>query len=147
MTVRKEYFESISTFYNEFKNHLKLNDTVEFYYENPDIYKEDRCRWIFLIRYISSLTVNEFMSTFPINKFYKGEKFGLIDYFETIYELKKLFNSFDEIIGEKVYEVLMNYDNAVIRSFCVSGLTFVDTENYLDGKESTFEEFFVKKNN
>lgn len=62
----------------------------------------------------SYLTLRNFVTTFPIEKYYKGDKFGDKDYFFTMEVLSKM--DWDKSIGrDELSELLWDYDNADLR--------------------------------
>lgn len=67
---------------------------------------------------LGSLTVKNFVTTFPITKEYDGEKWQSKDYFYTIDVLSKM--DWDKPIGrDNMYDLLWDYQNDDLREVCV----------------------------
>lgn len=66
---------------------------------------------------VSQLTPNELVTIFPIEKDYDGHKYGCKDYFYTIEKIKEM--GLDKIIGNKIEDLLFDYQNKEIRDFSV----------------------------
>lgn len=64
---------------------------------------------------LSGLTLNEFMNVFPIRKEFDGDKTGCKDYYSTMEFIKDIPK--DELIGEKIDELIMEYVNDDIEKF------------------------------
>lgn len=60
------------------------------------------------------LTLRNFVTTFPIDKYYKGAKWQEKDYFSTMEVLKKM--DWDKVINrDELSELIWDYDNADLR--------------------------------
>jgi len=63
----------------------------------------------------SYLTLRNFVTTFPIEKYYKGDKWGDKDYFFTMEVLSKMGWDKQPIGRDELSELLWDYDNADLR--------------------------------
>ncbi len=88
---------------------------------------------------MSLLTPIEFMQVFPIDKDYKGNKWGLKDYFYTRDYINGLEQ--DKPIGEEILKFLWEYQNKDITNFSVSSMEAMSNLRKLDGLPSLAEEF------
>lgn len=71
---------------------------------------------------LGCLTLRNFVTTFPIEKYYKGAKWEEKDYFSTMEVLKKM--DWNKSIGrEELSELLWDYDNADLRHVYVEFTT------------------------
>lgn len=85
------------------------------------------------------LTPIEFIQMFPIDKDYKGSRWGLKDYFYT----RDYINSIeqDKPIGEEIPKFLWEYQNKDITDFNVCCMEAMSNLRKLDGLPSLAEEF------
>lgn len=93
---------------------------------------------------LSKLTVKEFTTIFPINKFYQGEKWSSKDYFYVMNYLKDF--DWDEPIGFEVNELLWEYDNKEIMKYLINTLLFIDTWGRITKGFGIIDEFIEKNN-
>lgn len=80
---------------------------------------------IYIVDLIKSITFEEFINIFPINKEYDGEKYGMKDYFSTIEYLKTV--DLKSEIAEEVENLLSNYYNYKVIQFCVCQMMTIST--------------------
>lgn len=92
---------------------------------------------------MSVLTPKDFTNVFPIEKEYKGHKWGFKDYFYTRDYISKLDPN--KIIGggENILEFLFEYHNWEISRFVVASMGCISDYNRLHG-ESTFMDDFAE---
>lgn len=89
---------------------------------------------------MATLTPGEFVNLFPVEKEYKGHKYGMKDYFYTRDYLKDL--DFDKPIGQdKILDFLWEYQNWEITDFNVEIMECISRLRQLDGEPSLAEEF------
>jgi hypothetical protein len=90
---------------------------------------------------MSVLTPNEFMRVFPIEKEYKGHKWGMKDYFYT----RDYINTLDpnKPIGpdDEILHFLWEYHNWEITEFVVASMECISNYNYLHGKPTFMDDF------
>ncbi|WP_342551029.1 hypothetical protein MKX57_10905 [Lysinibacillus sp. FSL M8-0216] len=89
---------------------------------------------------LSILTYKELQQGFPIEKEYDGEKFGMMDYFYTVDELKG-FDS-DMRIGDKINEILWEYYNKKIMKLNSKLAVIMSQINRMEGKKGISEQVF-----
>lgn len=94
---------------------------------------------------MSSLTLQEFMTIFPIEKKYDGHKWGVKDYYSTIEAIKELKLQPDDEIGEHIMELLMEYMNWDILLFEVESMSVLSALRHFDGHLDLFEEFMASQ--
>ncbi len=92
---------------------------------------------------ISGLTPNEFMTVFPIEKRYDGDRYEVKDYFSTMKELREI--GMDTVIGGHVDSLLFDYQNPHVRKFNVFKFNVVDPFRAYQGKQSLILEFMAEK--
>lgn len=90
---------------------------------------------------MATLTPNEFMRVFPIEKDYKGHRWGFKDYFYTKAYIQGLDSN--KPIGENIDEFLWEYHNWDIAEFVVRSMSCISDLRRLDG-QSTFMDDFVE---
>ncbi|MEC1757393.1 hypothetical protein [Schinkia azotoformans] len=88
---------------------------------------------------VAELTPAEFMTIFPIDKEYDGEKWGVKDYFYTIDYIKEIGTN--EVLGDNALEFLMEYNNKIILLFNVRSMSLVSTMMKYQGKPSLLEQW------
>lgn len=93
----------------------------------------------FIKNIMSNLTVKEFVNIFPIQKVYDGKKWECKDYFYTKDYLKGFAEN--EVIGEKIDELMWEYVNINIRDFNISYLMSIDYLRRFEGEKSMMEEW------
>ena len=88
---------------------------------------------------VSRLTPVQFMTVFPIDKEFDGEKWGTKDYFYTM----DYINSFgkDKLIGDSVSEFLFEYTNINIMLFNVMVMSCMSDINRFQGKQTLAEQW------
>jgi hypothetical protein len=87
---------------------------------------------------IGDMTPSELMNIFPVEKFYKGEKYECKDYFTTMELMNEIGN---EIIADRIDDVLYDYHNLDIRCFNAKRFSCIDAIRRSQGKKSMMEEF------
>lgn len=90
---------------------------------------------------VAMLTPNEFMQLFPITKFYKGEKFGLKDYYYTM-EYVEEFGA-GEPLGENALMFMMEYNNRDVDALMVNQMLCLNDLREYDGHLYLLEEFMA----
>lgn len=88
---------------------------------------------------MSTLKPAEFINLFPIEKDYKGHRWGMKDYFYTRNYIKTLDK--DKPIGEKIHHFLWEYTNWEITEFNVQLMEYMSRLRRLDGKPSLAQEW------
>lgn len=92
---------------------------------------------------IAQLTPNEFQTIFPIEKEYKGKRFGIKDYFYTIKYINEI--GCNDTIGHNIDEFLWEYQNWELNDFVAEMMCVVSDLRRLEGKKSVMEEFLEEK--
>lgn len=91
------------------------------------------------------MTLKQFMTTFPIEKTYDGERWGVKDYYYTVNYIKEIgLNSQDEL-GEHTLELLTEYMNPDIHDLFVKSLTTMSAIRRYEGHLSLVEEFMASE--
>ncbi|MEK4185676.1 hypothetical protein [Paenibacillus sp. FSL L8-0494] len=93
---------------------------------------------------MSSLTPSELENIFPIEKKYDGTRYEVKDYFYTKNVLNKLDKSTN--IGEKINDLLWDYQNWDISLFVVNSMSLVSDIRRSQGQKGLMEEFLDEKN-
>jgi hypothetical protein len=93
-------------------------------------------------RKVGMLTPNEFLTIFPVEKYYDGEQGGMLDYYSTMEELKKI--GMDNPIGDQADMMLFEYQNRHVRRFKVFSLMVISRIRVCQGHPSLAEEFADK---
>jgi len=88
---------------------------------------------------MACLTPKEFVNLFPITKEYDGDKWEVKDYYSTIEVLKEY--SVNEPLGDKVDELLWDYQNNDIRFFMLEAMSLMSDIRHLQGKKDFMEEW------
>ncbi len=88
------------------------------------------------------LTPNEFMTVFPIEKEYDGHRYGVMDYYSTMIELKKI--GMGTRIGEHAQSLLFDYQNQYVFRFNVFKMKYVDRLRASKGQMPIIESFLTK---
>jgi len=88
---------------------------------------------------MSLMTPRQFITTFPIEKVYDGEKYGMKDYYSVRSELDKYPP--DLPIKQNIDSVLMEYYNRDINMFKVQKWLTVDRLRRFQGERGLLEEF------
>jgi hypothetical protein len=91
---------------------------------------------------MSGLTPNEFMTVFPIDKQYDGDRYEVKDYFSTMEELRKI--GMDMLIGSHVDSLLFDYQNLYVRKFNVFKFIVLDCIREYEGEPSVMEAFMAE---
>jgi hypothetical protein len=91
---------------------------------------------------IAGLTPNEFMTVFPVDKRYDGDRYEVKDYFSTMEELREI--GMDTNIGENVYSLLFDYQNRHVRKFNVFKFNVLDCFRACRGEPSIMEAFLAE---
>lgn len=92
---------------------------------------------------ISWLTPNEFMTVFPVEKRYDGDRYDVKDYFSTMKELREI--GMDTVIGGHVDSLLFDYQNPHVRKFNIFKFNVVDRFRAYQGKPSLMKAFLAEK--
>jgi hypothetical protein len=92
---------------------------------------------------ISQLTPSELTTIFPVSKTYDGKRWETKDYFFTMDMLKEI--GMDIPIGDKVDDLLWDYQNIDITLLNVTTLSIISNLRQLEGKKNLIEEFFGVK--
>lgn len=94
-----------------------------------------------ITKLMGTLTPGEFMQVFPIEKEYKGHKWGMKDYFYTRDYIKTLDP--DKPIGpdDEILEFLWEYHNWEISLFVVASMECISNWNRLNGEPTFMDEF------
>ena len=93
-----------------------------------------------IINYISFLTPTEFITIFPIDKTFDGDKCETKDYFSTMEFLIKI--RMDEPIGEEnTLNLLWSYCNWNVRYFNVNFISLMSDLRQLDGQTGIMEQW------
>ena len=101
---------------------------------------ENKFKFITVINsLIGLLTPLEFMNLYPIEKDFKGHKWGMKDYFNTRDYINTLV--VDEPIGDKVLEFLLEYTNQDIEVFNITSIICLSELRQLEGYPSIAEEW------
>jgi len=96
-----------------------------------------------IMDYIGDLTPAEFITVFPIEKSYDGDKWGVKDYFYTMAELHKI--GMNERIGaERVFELLWDYENPDTHVFLVRYMSIMSALRQFQGHPDMMEEWADK---
>lgn len=91
----------------------------------------------------SALTPKEVMNMFPIEKDFKGHKWGTKDYFYTMNYIKTL--DLNEPIGEdNILYFLWEYTNWEVTTFNLSIMNCTDTMRRYEGKKPIIQEFLIE---
>ncbi|ASV67223.1 hypothetical protein [Cytobacillus kochii] len=90
------------------------------------------------------LTPKEFINLFPINKWFKGDKYGMKDYFYTMNYINTLDQN--ELISEDISEFLLEYTNREINIFNVKLMSYMSDLRRYEGKTSFLEEWASMNN-
>ncbi|MCC2432633.1 hypothetical protein P9C77_gp37 [Bacillus phage J5a] len=97
-----------------------------------------------LISYLENLmkvlTPRDFMTIFPIDKNYDGDRYEIKDYFFTMNEINKI--GMDTPIGENITEFLWNYHNFKnITLFTLASMRILSNLRQIQGEKTLGEEF------
>ncbi|EOA3903589.1 hypothetical protein ACE41A_08805 [Bacillus cytotoxicus] len=97
-----------------------------------------------LIGYLKNLmkvlTPRDFITIFPIDKEYDGDRYEMKDYFFTMDEINKI--GMDKPIGEKILEFLWDYQNFKdITRFNLAAMRILNNLQKMKGKKTLTEEF------
>lgn len=91
------------------------------------------------------MTLKQFMTTFPIEKTYDGERWGVKDYYYTINYIKEIGLNPQDELGEHTLELLTAYMNPDICDLFVKSLTTMSAIRRHEGHLSLFEEFMASE--
>jgi hypothetical protein len=88
---------------------------------------------------MASLTPNEFVNIFPIEKTFDGHKYETKDYFYT----RDYIAGLDQVkpIGEEILNLLWEYTNREVRMFNVRSLGYISNLRQFQGEPSLMEEW------
>ncbi|MBG9830778.1 hypothetical protein [Bacillus wiedmannii] len=97
-----------------------------------------------LISYLQNLmkvlTPRDFITMFPIDKNYDGDRYEMKDYFFTMNEINKI--GMDTPIGENITEFLWDYQNFKdITLFNLASMSILSKLQKMQGKKTLSEEF------
>lgn len=90
-------------------------------------------------RLIEQLTPAELMSIFPVTKTFDGEKYGWKDYFYTMQTINRMGR--DNLIGEKLQDLLWDYQNTDIELFLVAEMSTASDIRRMNGQKGIMEEW------
>jgi hypothetical protein len=93
----------------------------------------------FINEAIGKLTSAQFMTIFPIDKEFDGEKWEMKDYFYTIDYINSI--GMDSLIGDNVTEFLWEYYNMSVRLYNVRSMSALSDMRRYQGKPSIMEEW------
>lgn len=93
---------------------------------------------------MSQLTTNELATIFPIEKDYDGHKYECKDYFYTIEKIKEI--GLDKIIGNKIEDLLFDYQNKEIRDFSVHCMMLYSNLMKIETGKGIMERWAEKNN-
>ena len=88
------------------------------------------------------MTPSEFMTVFPIEKRYDGDRYEVKDYHYTMAELRKI--GLNKPIGEHAQELLFDYQNRHVKKFNLFKMTIADHLRAYQGQPSMIEEFMAE---
>lgn len=88
---------------------------------------------------ISMVTPGDLIQIFPVSKEFDGEKWGSKDYFYTMQTINQM--GINEVIGNKVQDLLWDYQNTNISEFLVALLSNLSDIRRLHGHKGIAEEF------
>lgn len=108
-------------------------------YPTEEHLKEILSSMLMVSREIGLLTPNEFMTIFPVEKYYDGERDGEKDYYSTMEVLKKI--GMNNPIGEHVDMLLRDYQNPHLVDFCVFKMMLISLIRQCQGFPSLGEQF------
>ena len=90
------------------------------------------------------LTIRNFVTTFPIDKDYDGEKWGCKDYFYTMDVLSRM--DWDKPIGrENFFEFLWDYENDDLRNVCTDYMCVISALYRAQTGKGIAEQFFEER--
>ncbi len=90
-----------------------------------------------LISIADRLTPSELLNVFPVDKDYRGEKYGTKDYFTTMAVLRE--HGMNKPLGDDAERVLFDYMNKDIFNFMIACRHLADRLSYMEGKEASLE--------
>ena len=90
---------------------------------------------------IAKVTPNEFMSVFPVEKYFKGYKHDMKDYYSTMEYLSTL--NLDEPLGEGALMFLAEYMNNDVHRFFVRSVVSLSSLRQYEGHIDMYEEFMA----
>lgn len=93
-----------------------------------------------IIKLMGTLTPIEFMQVFPIEKEYKGHKWGFKDYFYTKDYINTLNPDEPIGIGDEILNFLWEYHNWKITEFIVASMECISDWNRLNGEPTLVDE-------
>lgn len=136
----KEILKKLSFYGIKIVNqYIKENKTIEY----EDLLKI--LEFIELVKIIVSLlTPNELITVFPIEKRYDGEKYQIKDYCFTLEEIQKI--GMNNIIRERVDELLWDYQNKDIREFQINSINILSHLYKYETGESLTEKWAKESN-
>ena len=88
----------------------------------------------------AELTPRDFLSLFPVDKEYYGEKYGWKDYFYTMRELERF--PMDEKIGDRIIQFLEVYSNNHVFNFFCTYVICIDDYAIYCGEEGPSREYY-----
>lgn len=110
----------------------------------PTNRKEEEERFLLhssIVAFVEKLTPREFMNIFPIKKFYKGQKFGMKDYYSTLEHIETL--ELDEPLDENAKMLMMKYVNDDIDDYMVEQMMCLSRLRQYEGHLNLIEEFMA----
>ncbi len=123
--------------------YLSVRYINHYKYPNDVITKADVISYLAAIEsarmFMKKLSPNQLVNLFPIDKVYDGEKYCCKDYFYTMNALKEY--DADQPIGEKLDDLLWDYENHSINEFMVNYLSTVSKLRQMNGEKGLLEEW------
>lgn len=99
-----------------------------------------KLRFIRLVElFLSQLTPAELISIFPVSKTFDGDKYGCKDYFYTMQKINQM--GINEVIGDKLHDLLWDYQNTDIELFMVAILSNASDLCRLNGQKGIVEQW------
>lgn len=101
----------------------------------------ERFQFVCLVKnLIGTLTPSEFMTIFPIDKIYDGERWQMKDYYYTMEYIDGI--GLNTPIGENATEFLWEYTNFSVNIFTVKTISIMDDINRFELKPPLWESLF-----
>lgn len=116
---------------------------AEAYQFDPLTIEKQASIYITIVDAIGKCTPRKFMQLFPIDKEYKGHKYGFKDYFSVMESINKI--GLDNEI-ENGFSFLWDYLNHDTNIFLVNLMSLMNSYNQLQGKGDLITEFLKSQN-
>lgn len=94
---------------------------------------------------LATMTLQQFMNTFPIKKDFNGHKWGSKDYFYTKGYIENIGLKPEDLIGGHALELIAEYWNDDISNLFVKNLTIMSRIRRNEGHLGIFEEFMAEQ--